>query len=65
MIFGFYIGGYFHDHSYHITLDGDTLFVSDYVGLPDPTHAKTVSVQVNENWLPLVAFMKGCGWKKR
>lgn len=64
MKFDFYIGGYFHNHSYRLILNGDKLSISDYVGWPSPEHDKVIFVQDNKDWQHLVEFMKGCDWKK-
>jgi hypothetical protein len=65
MTFSFFLGGYFHDHSYRLVLRDDVLLISDYIGLPIPEHEKTVSVMENNDWEQLLNFLDNCRWKKR
>ena len=65
MTIDFYIGGYFHDHSYRLVLNNTSLSISDYVGIPIPEHDKVVYVDNNVDWNNLVVFLKGCNWKRR
>lgn len=65
MTFDFYIGGYFHDHSYRIILKNNVLSISDYVDMPIPEHDKKICVEGSIEWLRLLAFLKCCNWKRR
>lgn len=64
MVFEFSLGGYFNDHNYTISLKNNSVFVSDKNDFQDSTAEKLVSIENNEGWLQLLAFLKNCGWEK-